>query len=292
MKRRMIRTLAVVAVLTSVGAAFAVEPAYYPRWWVDRDLKVIDADPVKDFAGAQRGQAKWIARCAVAEFDAMLVGVGGAGPLLRDLDQCLPVMNNSAPLNLGQLKNLAKPFYDRLQQLADSVPQIIDVRPPEVTGQPYPWTDDPTDDENYARALIGQVKYAFSFNFDRDSDGLPDWWEKQIVDADPGDGITAKEQVNPQDDFDGDGANNLAEYADGTRPTKDPDDIDGDGFLDLWENTQFGSTSEKDENDLFLDPDSDDLSNLVECWLDFNPNTAALPAGAGVLSLVVFTPCE
>lgn len=54
---------------------------------------------------------------------------------------------------------------------------------------------------------------------DQDSDGLPDSWEQQIVDADPGDAIDSVDDVNPQDDFDGDHMDNACEYACATQPT-------------------------------------------------------------------------
>ena len=40
---------------------------------------------------------------------------------------------------------------------------------------------------------------------DQDGDGLPDAWEQQIIDADPGDGIETIADVLPGDDFDNDG---------------------------------------------------------------------------------------
>jgi len=48
---------------------------------------------------------------------------------------------------------------------------------------------------------------------------LPDWWEQQIIDADPNDEIESVEDVNPDDDFDGDGINNSDEYFIGSDPT-------------------------------------------------------------------------
>ncbi len=48
---------------------------------------------------------------------------------------------------------------------------------------------------------------------DADNDGLPDWWEQQIINADPYDEITSIEDVQPGDDFDGDGVDNFTEYS-------------------------------------------------------------------------------
>ena len=53
---------------------------------------------------------------------------------------------------------------------------------------------------------------------DADGDGLPDWWEQQIVDADLDDDISSIEDVLPDGDFDGDGVTNAEEYARGSNP--------------------------------------------------------------------------
>ncbi|MBU0677985.1 MAG: chitobiase/beta-hexosaminidase C-terminal domain-containing protein, partial [Verrucomicrobia bacterium] len=65
---------------------------------------------------------------------------------------------------------------------------------------------------------------------DFDSDGLPDNWEQQIINDNPGDGITAIIHVEPFDDYDLDGLINELEYLNGTDPT-DPDS-DNDGRSD------------------------------------------------------------
>jgi hypothetical protein len=54
---------------------------------------------------------------------------------------------------------------------------------------------------------------------DDDGDGLPDWWEMQIVDAAVTDNLTSIYDVTPDDDFDGDGVSNISEFMNGTSPT-------------------------------------------------------------------------
>ncbi|NLF41022.1 DUF2271 domain-containing protein [bacterium] len=54
---------------------------------------------------------------------------------------------------------------------------------------------------------------------DGDFDGMPDSFEQAIVDANPSDAITSIADVNPQDDYDGDGLPNFAEYVAGTDAT-------------------------------------------------------------------------
>jgi hypothetical protein len=52
-----------------------------------------------------------------------------------------------------------------------------------------------------------------------DGDSLPDGWEQQIADADPGDDLLTAADVRPEQDFDGDGEDNATEYTNGTDPT-------------------------------------------------------------------------
>jgi len=54
---------------------------------------------------------------------------------------------------------------------------------------------------------------------DTDWDGLPDKLEIKIINSNDHDNIKELSDVNPDDDFDGDGASNLNEYQNGTDPT-------------------------------------------------------------------------
>lgn len=96
---------------------------------------------------------------------------------------------------------------------------------------------------------------------DSDGDGLPDFWEQRIVDADPGDTVAGIHQVLPGGDFDGDGLTNLSEYLYGTDPAvSNAGDSDGDGLPDLWELSNFGGLALGG----FDDPDADGITNLAE----------------------------
>ena len=78
--------------------------------------------------------------------------------------------NNYYPVNVGQLKSVAKPFYDRLIE--------------EDYANLYPWTSTTNDDGDYALANLGQLKRVFSFDFlnfgrDADGDGMSDDMEQR-----------------------------------------------------------------------------------------------------------------
>lgn len=126
--------------------AFAAAPA----WWAQRGVTVANAS-ADDYAPANQGQLKNIAKAAVAEMDAKLSG--GAGQQLHNLvdgwSNPTAQTNDFAPLNLGQLKNVAKLFYDRL--IAAGLASA------------YPWASSVAPADNFAAANIGQVKNLFRF---------------------------------------------------------------------------------------------------------------------------------
>ena len=124
--------------------------AAQPAWWVQRGVTSANV-PADDYAPANQGQLKNIAKAAMVEMDANLPG--GAGQSIHDLvgSWSNPAMppNDFAPVNLGQLKNVAKPFYDRL--IAEG-----------VVAQ-YPWANTQSPPDDFSVANVGQVKNLFSF---------------------------------------------------------------------------------------------------------------------------------
>ena len=142
--------------------AFAVlTSAESPSWWATRS--VLNTNwPANDYAPVLAGQLKWMATNAAAELDTL---PGGAGTGVHALVGSFALSNNYVPINLGQLKNTAVPFYQRLMEVGYATN--------------YPWTEDTADDVDFAPAVLGQLKYAFDFNVstDSDDDDLPDWWE-------------------------------------------------------------------------------------------------------------------
>lgn len=184
-----------------------------PFWWGEQSV-LASGETANDYAAVNLGQVKTIAVKAIDEMNARLTG--GAGTTLDALKtEWLAAAgqgvtrNDYAAVNQGQLKTLAKLFYDRLIE--------VNYDGPPLTSGDYPWTTVTTDDHSYAAANIGQVKYLFSFepilaypDADNDSDGMTNAWEvthglNPIVD-------------NATADKDGDGLSDLLEYRLGTNP--------------------------------------------------------------------------
>lgn len=72
-----------------------------------------------------------------------------AGTNVNSMVTGFAISNNYRAVNMGQVKNVAKPFYDRLIEAG-------------LTNQ-YPWAGAATTN-NHAAANIGQVKNVFNFS--------------------------------------------------------------------------------------------------------------------------------
>lgn len=217
-----------VAVLALAGL-FARLPCaaaeYYPHWWYSRGVAADATVQPDDYAAANQGQAKWIASRAKDELDANLPG--GAGAAISNLVAGFVSTNDFLALNLGQLKFLAAPFYDRLREVGWS-----NAFPAGSAGY-YPWTPETTDDNDFSIANLGQLKWLFSFDpeacldsntnghpdredrqlglmqdLDTDANGIPDWWQQRYS------------LTDPNGDPDKDELTNLEEYRLGTSPRK------------------------------------------------------------------------
>ena len=183
-----------------------------PAWWQERGVTsgTLAAD---DFGLINQGQLKKFALAAFLEMELRLPG--GAGPDVTALINTWTTVDafnnriaksggatdNYATVNLGQLKAVAKVYYDRLIELGFR--------------KVYPWTNLPSD--NYLFANIGQAKALFSFdltkaapNVDANQNNIPDWWELKYV---------RSLFANLDEDSDGDGVSNRREYLNGTDPT-------------------------------------------------------------------------
>jgi hypothetical protein len=133
------------------------KPAAYPAWWFERDvLPRLDSGVTNpawpgdypaadDYVLVNQGQVKHIASQAYAELNVRLTN--GAGTNLTALINGFTTNNNYDLANVGQLKAVAKPFYDRLIEAGYT--------------NSYPWS---TGTDDYVIANIGQVKNVFSFD--------------------------------------------------------------------------------------------------------------------------------
>lgn len=174
--------------------------AQTPQWWITRG--VLNQNPPQDYTPVNQGQLKWLASNAYAEVSRTI----GPDTSLTARINAFSTTNNYFPVNIGQVKHLAVPFYDRLYAFG-----LTNSLPAGMQGH-YPW-DGKTGTNDFAMANIGQAKYVFSFDLsvDMDHDALPDWWEIA--------NFGGTNNCAPGDDPDGDGYTNLEEYQAGTVPT-------------------------------------------------------------------------
>ena len=198
-----------------------------PSWWADYSL--VDGSTRQDTAVATHGQAKHAVQKAYQYLEVELSEIGGAGLAVTTLytTYCTSAPTDAAndrlPLSIGQLKYLAKPFYDHLNSAAaDFDTSAMNPASTDI----YPWTVEQSDDADRALATLGQLKFVFSFDLslwlspadDTDRDNILDTWEQAIIDADPEDVISTIADVQPEDDYDADGLNNQNEFLQGSNP--------------------------------------------------------------------------
>ncbi len=190
-RRRAIRFSLAAALGLAVAEPQPARAAGYPAWWTNRQV-VVSTSATNDYFAANLGQLKWFATNACDELEANLPG--GAGTTVWALVRGFGRGGNRVAVNLGQLKTVAAPFYDRL------IAEGLLVSPP--------WTTNTVaDDLNYAPANLGQLKRVFAFDLttDADGDGMLDMWETAHS-LDPSDPTDA------YDDPDDDGVINLLEF--------------------------------------------------------------------------------
>ena len=165
----------VIRILLAAGAGLLFAEA--PQWWLERGVLYTNR-PAHDFNPVNQGQVKWMGLKAYEEFQEKLPGAANTN-ILNRID-AFPEGNNFRPANLGMLKAVALPFYERL--IAEGY--ALD----------FPWTGKETRD--YALANQGQLKNLFYFDFDRfifpadtDGDGMSDALELlgKVYQAIPGD---------------------------------------------------------------------------------------------------------
>jgi hypothetical protein len=172
---------AAVGLLAGLTFVVLTAVAQAPSWWTNRNVLATNTAS-HDFAVLNQGQLKWLASQAYMEFDEQIPW--GAGANLASLLLTFSTTNNVLPVNLGQLKYVAQPFYDRLIELSATNAY------PTNASNPYPWSGSITPPQDYALANVGQAKYLFSFDLSGvtfSTNGtannvvhaLPDWWLMQ-----------------------------------------------------------------------------------------------------------------
>jgi hypothetical protein len=252
------------AILIACTAASAQSPSagVPPYWWESRGVTAPNAS-AKDFGAATQGQLKLIASRAFDELHDNLDG--GSGPAVEAIVKQWYVTDGSgnftldgtgnripkvtantrdfAPVTVGQLKVVAKPFFDRLRDTHH------------WPNAGYPWDQATESPQDSAMANIGQLKSLFRFNLseDTDFDGMPDWWERKF-------GLNVN-LANDRDDSDGDGLYDMEEYLIGANPSLS--DTDGDGMPDGYEYYHGLNPLVNDANG---DIDGDTITNYTEYY--------------------------
>ncbi len=169
-----------------------------PAWWRASGTGIIERGRVPDnYAPITIGQLKHVAKMARNYLDDALGTEGGAGSSIDALVDAF-VSNGDAdygPANLGQLKAIANPFYNRLNTLGhdrQTKGNLIRRGYPVDWAHNTPWDPNTPVEENYAVANIGQLKMIFSFDFentgaldpegDEDGDSVPNGLDVDLHD--------------------------------------------------------------------------------------------------------------
>lgn len=156
----LVRCVPCMAVLLFAANLFAE-----PSWWSSRNI-VISGAGSADYCAANQGQLKNFAMQSWLEMSEIFAYETVSNIHMR-VESFGTGGNDFAPVNLGQLKQVAAPFYNVLIAI-----QAVDT---------YPWTESTADDDDYCIANLGQLKRVFDFGLefsgDMDGDGLPDSWE-------------------------------------------------------------------------------------------------------------------
>ncbi|MES2466127.1 MAG: N-acetylmuramoyl-L-alanine amidase [Verrucomicrobiota bacterium] len=257
-----------------------------PQWWSAPGTGIWAAGPVnvENARPLNVGQLKHVASQARTYLDNVLQPWGGAGTAITTLttqfqgnstNPLTPVADraeNAAPVNVGQLKQVAELFYDRLAELelnagmetAFRLGGVSSLRP----GKSYtvPWLNNLPSAENAGIATIGQLKMAFGFEVDLDNDGVLDAFEWAMINATSTDAWVSLVDITAlllDADSDGDGITNAREFT--LKFNALLADSDGNGTRDLDPETL---------KDPYYDSDGDGLANGLDAvpedrWMMF-----------------------
>jgi hypothetical protein len=186
-KKRIVGLAAVLALLGALALADPPPPVY-PQWWLD--YGVVTAQPPSssnstaydawmqtNYAPVNLGQLKNFAAQASAYMNAWLSADTNT-TVESDLSNISAnvsgfglnsTVNNYAPANLGQVKNVAQPFYDLLTAVGYNTTASLNY---ELTGNAnsgnwtntYPWINSTANTTNYSPVNLGQLKFVFNFD--------------------------------------------------------------------------------------------------------------------------------
>ena len=202
--RQALRVLTAMLVLSGgISHADPLVPPPQPTWWSNGTPPVLNGAQPNNHGLASIGQAKWMASEALRSLDATAPEVSTlirndlAGTASdhsdRIVDWSVPsspkpvewLEQQKAPLLLGQLKAIALPFYNRLNQADHNwLLGQINLNQPNgvailgthywiVTGNAkyiengcYPWNPGTASEVNKSPVTIGQLKAIFSLRFE------------------------------------------------------------------------------------------------------------------------------
>lgn len=146
----------------------------YPQWWLDQGVVAAEDFPPPalsdpdyqdwrdaNYAPANAGQLKHLAWAAYAAMESAQAGSSGASIASLIGSFSFATEDNYLPINLGQLKAVAQPFFDHLHAMSVAV-TLGDGTV--ITSGSYPWNPATPVAENYYPANLGQLKHVFSFD--------------------------------------------------------------------------------------------------------------------------------
>lgn len=137
-----------------------------PDWWYDEQTGIFSPGSHSDdhYDPVNIGQLKHVATQAKVYFDEQLSG--GAGPAIDSMVLSFGMGSdpeNFALVNIGQLKNISRLFYERLLHEGYITWEMIQNNGVDGWHHPYPWAVQDSGLENNAPISIGQLKLVFSF---------------------------------------------------------------------------------------------------------------------------------
>ncbi len=147
-----------------------------PGWWTAPGTSITTANTSANNTGMLNlGQLRYVAVQAQTYLNNTFATAGGAGVAVNTTVTNITtggISGNYSPANLGQLKNVAKPFYDRLMTFGyDTRANLIARGVPSTWPSPYPWNPATPVALNYAPADLGQLKLVFSFDLTSNTSG-------------------------------------------------------------------------------------------------------------------------